>query len=99
MNRNPKERLGSADGRDFEAIREHAFFRSVDWRKLMKKEVEPLYQPKVQDRDNDTSNFDVQFTSEKAVDSYVADSHIQAADSAGFGGFTFVGESALADRR
>lgn len=93
LNRNPLERLGSGGG-DFDEIRAHPFFESIDWDALMRKDVEPLYVPKVKDHDADTSNFDSQFTSEPVVDSYVQDSQIQS-NINGFNNFTFQGDHTL----
>lgn len=90
LNRNPLERLGSG-GNDFDEIRAHPFFQSIDWDALMRKDVQPLYVPKVKDHDADTSNFDSQFTSEPVVDSYVQDSQIIN----GFVNFTFQGDRTL----
>jgi len=89
LNRNPDERLGSATG-DVENIKAHAFFKDIDFEKLMKKELEPPYKPKVKTGAEDSSNFDKQFTDEQVVDSVVPDSELAGVNDTGFDGFTFV---------
>lgn len=39
LNRNPKKRLGSINGAD--EIKKHAFFKSIDWVKLFKRQYKP----------------------------------------------------------
>jgi serine/threonine protein kinase len=56
----PAQRLGGGPG-DVEEIKEHPFFAGLDWEKLMKKEIEAPWKPKI-DSDIDTRNFDAQFT-------------------------------------
>ena len=62
LNRNTEERLGSKeDARD---IKEHPFFRDIDWEKLLSKQIEPPFKPCPNGVDGieDTSNFDEEFT-------------------------------------
>lgn len=73
LNRDPTKRLGSKD--DVEDIKTHAFFATLNWDKLMKKEIDPPYKPKVKAVD-DTSNFDDTFTKEPVVDSVVPQSSL-----------------------
>jgi len=69
LTRDIRRRLGGspADGED---IKKHAFFKELDWSKVVRKEVEPTFKPKVKD-ELDTSNFDKEFTDEPAIDSMV----------------------------
>lgn len=88
LNRDPQKRLGSHN--DFEDIRTHAFFKPIDWDKLMKKDIETSYKPRVKDA-KDTSNFDDTFTNEPVVDSVAPDSQLSStAKGDQFSGFTFV---------
>lgn len=60
LNRNPKHRLGAQ--RDTAELKEHPFFKSIDWDALGKKQVTPPFKPIV-DSDESTNNFDPEFTS------------------------------------
>jgi len=65
FDRNPNTRLGMPDCPDG-PIRTHAFFRGVDWKKIEVRGVQSPYKPNVKSS-SDTSNFDDDFTQEKAV--------------------------------
>jgi len=60
LNRNPKNRLGAQ--RDTAELKEHPFFKSIDWEALGKKQVTPPFKPNVES-DESTDNFDPEFTS------------------------------------
>ncbi|KAF9008705.1 kinase-like domain-containing protein [Cyathus striatus] len=60
LNRNPKHRLGAQ--RDAEELKEHPFFKNIDWVALSLKQVTPPFKPVVES-DESTSNFDPEFTS------------------------------------
>ncbi|KAG5646426.1 hypothetical protein DXG03_003476 [Asterophora parasitica] len=60
LNRNPNHRLGAS--RDAEELKEHPFFKSIDWKALALKQVTPPFKPVVES-DESTSNFDPEFTS------------------------------------
>ncbi|KAI0032048.1 kinase-like domain-containing protein, partial [Vararia minispora EC-137] len=60
LNRNPKHRLGAQ--RDAEELKEHPFFKTIDWAALGKKQVTPPFKPNVES-DESTANFDPEFTS------------------------------------
>ena len=59
LNRNPKHRLGAL--RDAQDLKEHAFFRNIDWNALALKQVTPPFKPIVES-DESTANFDPEFT-------------------------------------
>ncbi|TKC42927.1 hypothetical protein EI555_019456, partial [Monodon monoceros] len=63
LNKDPKERLGCRPQTGFSDIKSHAFFRSIDWDLLGKKQALPPFQPQITD-DYGLDNFDTQFTSE-----------------------------------
>jgi len=89
LNRDPAKRLGSKN--DVEDVKAHAFFKDISFDKMMKKEIEVAYKPKVKSTD-DTGNFDETFTKEPVVDSVVQTSKLSETTKDGddqFGGFTF----------
>ena len=48
-------------GKNFEDIKNHEFFKDIDWIKLEKKEITPPYKPKIRFA-GDVGNFDTMFT-------------------------------------
>ncbi|KAL7410380.1 kinase-like domain-containing protein [Mrakia frigida] len=60
LNRNPKHRLGAT--RDAAELKDHPFFKSVDWVALASKQVTPPFKPVVES-DESVANFDPEFTS------------------------------------
>jgi protein-serine/threonine kinase len=60
LNRNPQNRLGARRGAA--ELKEHPFFKSIDWELLYKKQITPPFKPIV-DSDESVANFDPEFTS------------------------------------
>jgi len=60
LDRNPKTRLGCRL-RGVSEIKEHPFFKPIDWVKLFRREINSPWQPKMLS-DEDVSNFDEYFT-------------------------------------
>ncbi|KAJ9115807.1 hypothetical protein QFC22_004948 [Naganishia vaughanmartiniae] len=60
LNRNPKHRLGAE--RDAAELKEHPFFKSIDWNLLANKQITPPFKPVVES-DESVANFDPLFTS------------------------------------
>ncbi|VDK31854.1 unnamed protein product [Gongylonema pulchrum] len=59
LQKSPQKRLGCSQTptRD---IKEHPFFRRIDWYKIEKRQVQPPFKPKLR-RPDSTENFDLQF--------------------------------------
>lgn len=65
--RNPANRLGAGpDG--VNEIKSHAFFATIEWEKLLRKEIQPPFKPAVS-RADDAFYFDSEFTSKSPKDS------------------------------
>lgn len=62
--RTPGERLGMP-GSHHGPIRAQPFFRNIDWDKLEARQIAPPFRPKIK-HEADSSNFDSDFTSERA---------------------------------
>jgi hypothetical protein len=83
------DRLGSGPT-DAEEIKAHPFFKGIDWEAVMRKEVPPEFKPPNRLGSMDTSNFDVEFTAEKPVDSVVTTTMSETQrNKAQFPGFTY----------
>jgi serine/threonine protein kinase len=85
----PKKRLGAND--DASGIKTDKFFEGLDWMKLLKKEVAPLFKPPVKSN-TDLSHFDEVFTREHAQDAADPALPVSAGDNAKFGGFEYADE-------
>ena len=98
LKRKVEDRLGSGP-EDGEEIKAHEFFKTLDgkpftFEKCLKKEYTPEFKPPKKESATDVSNFDPEFTKEKARISVVAMSETQK-EKSNFENFTFAGESAL----
>lgn len=65
LNRNPQNRLGSHRGAV--ELKEHPFFKNIDWDLLYKKQITPPFKPIV-DSDESVANFDPEFTNSSLLD-------------------------------
>ncbi|XP_003371523.1 protein kinase C iota type [Trichinella spiralis] len=65
LNKNPAERLGCTQPLEqgFEDIKNHAFFRNIEWELVEAKQITPPYRPLIKDN-RDLEHFDRQFTDE-----------------------------------
>ncbi|KAF9468943.1 kinase-like domain-containing protein [Collybia nuda] len=77
LNRNPNHRLGAV--RDAAELKEHPFFKSIDWTALSLKQVTPPFKPVVES-DESTNNFDPEFTSADIRDVGVAEMDLDEED-------------------
>lgn len=59
LNRNPKHRLGAQN--DAQDLKEHPFFKDIDWDALLRKQIPPVFKPLVES-DESVANFDPEFT-------------------------------------
>jgi serum/glucocorticoid-regulated kinase 2 len=92
LDRNPTQRLGCGlEGA--KAIKEHRFFATLDFDKVLRKEYIPDFIPPAT-HEGDVSNFDQEFTNQRAMDSVVTTNLDQKEiDATKFEGFTYVQES------
>lgn len=70
-------------------IREHRFFKTLDWDRLERREQDPPFTPNVKSA-VDTDNFDPEFTNDPAQLSPVDTALIQSINQSEFAGFSFV---------
>ncbi|NXX73445.1 KPCD kinase, partial [Urocolius indicus] len=82
--RDPTRRLGVTG-----SIRDHPFFKTINWTALEKREVDPPFRPKVKSA-SDYNNFDREFLSEKPKLSYSDKNLIESMDQSAFDGFSFI---------
>lgn len=81
LERDPEKRLQNP-----EIIKTHPFFSSIDWVRLINKEIPPPFVPDVKD-EGDFSNIDPAFTAE---DPTLSDEEGPAGNTPGFEGFTYI---------
>ncbi|EAY23147.1 AGC family protein kinase [Trichomonas vaginalis G3] len=67
----------------FEQIKQMKFFQNLNWDDVLQKKIQPKFVP-ASDNSNEANNFDPEFTSEQAADSYVMPVFGSAEKLAGF---------------
>lgn len=85
--KDPKIRLGSGKY-GFQDVKDHAWFKTIDWEALYNKELTPPFKPKLSGA-TDTKYIDKEFTSQKPVDSAKNSSLLTAECKDHWKGFTY----------
>lgn len=101
LRKDPKKRLGYNMPKDLTTIKNHRFFRKINWKQLEARELEPPIQPLITDPEL-AENFDQDFTdlplspvlSRKTFDSAFEVKDVEA-EMNPFGGFSFVASESL----
>jgi p70 ribosomal S6 kinase len=94
LRRQVSHRLGSGP-EDAKAIKEHSFFRHLNWTEVYAKRYDPPHKP-VLKGDDDVSQFDTKFTKQTPVDS-PDDNMLSESANQVFLGFTYVAPSIIED--
>lgn len=88
LERSPKRRLGSGQT-DAEEIKQHAFFKDINFLDLYHKRISPPFKPKTTLGDLDVTNVDDEFKNETPQDTPVVPSTLRS--KVDFAGFTYAG--------
>jgi serine/threonine protein kinase len=88
LERNPAKRLANAA-----EIKAHPFFKPIDFDALLARKVDAPFKP-ILKGNTDTNYFDVEFTSENPIESFI-DTRLSESVQKPFVGFTFVNSSEL----
>ncbi len=98
LTREVDKRLGSGP-EGGKAVKNHPFFKDIDFDKLERREIEAPFRPKVKN-EYDTSQIDTVFTGEKPQDSLVENSLSDTiAKENNFDGFTYVAPNNMGTSR
>jgi len=98
LTRNPIERLGSKQ--DATGVKNHAFFKGIDWNLLYQKRLRPPFKPTVGPIATDTNNFDSEFTTMPLSVDHTNRGRGEIGPSSGkFPGFTYTGEDNSLEER
>lgn len=89
LKKDPIERLGCDPDKGFNEIKQHEFFRGIDWEQLERRQVKPPYTPPTES-DRDLAHFDPDFTQQPVC--FTPDDHnlISKLDQSEFEGFEYV---------
>jgi len=94
LTRDPEKRLGVGDP---QILRNHPFFKGLDWVKLYSRELTPPFKPKVKS-DADLTQIDPVFTQEQPIDSLVVGNALNKKGEHGdaFNNFTYTNPTVMA---
>nr|XP_006007552.1 PREDICTED: protein kinase C epsilon type [Latimeria chalumnae] len=95
MTKSPNKRLGCvvAQGGE-EAIKQHPFFKEIDWVLLEQRKIKPPFKPRIKTK-RDVNNFDQDFTRESPVLTPVDDAIMKQINQEEFKGFSYFSEQPL----
>jgi serum/glucocorticoid-regulated kinase 2 len=93
LERDPRRRLGSSK-LDASEIKEHPFFKPLDFERLARKELKPPYKPRVKN-ELDVGNIEDEFTCETPKDTPVINTGSMLAAKDAFVGFTYDQNSSI----
>lgn len=91
LRKEPSKRLGIGQN-DIQTIKNHRFFRKIDWKKLKRRELDPPIKPLVTDPEL-AENFSPEFTERAVEDDSMRSRALSKSDP--FGGFSFVASRSL----
>ena len=91
LRKEPSKRLGIGKN-DLQTIKNHRFFRKIDWKQLERREIEPPIKPLITDPEL-AENFSPEFTSKKVEDDSMRSRTLSKSDP--FNGFSFVASRSL----
>jgi len=95
LSKSPEKRLGTRGPDD---VRNHKWFKDVNWKALSEKKVTPPFKPKLAG-DYDVENFDEEFTSEDPINSLIPDGNMRLVNKyqSEFEGMSFIPNNGLRD--
>nr|XP_036846735.1 protein kinase C epsilon type [Manis javanica] len=95
MTKNPNKRLGCVAAQNGEdAIKQHPFFKEIDWVLLEQKKIKPPFKPRIKTK-RDVNNFDQDFTREEPVLTLVDEAIVKQINQEEFKGFSYFGEDLM----
>lgn len=95
LRKDPKKRLGYNMAKDLQTIKNHRFFRKINWKELQAREAVPPIQPLVTDPEL-AENFNQEFT-DLPLSPVLTKSFFSETQSNPFGGFSFVASQSPLD--
>jgi serine/threonine protein kinase len=90
LQKHPSKRLACSDNGNKELM-EHPFFRMLNWGKLIDREIQPPFKPKVSSPKN-TENFDKYFTRSKPTLTPIDPMFLKNINQSEFDGFSYVNQ-------